>query len=453
MAFEITRGIVDEVKEAIETGNDSFLNEILFEKHHADIAELFDNISVNEADYLLKILSNEKSAEVLVELDEELRDKLLSLRTSKEIAEIVSEHIDSDDAADVIADLPERKKEEVISLLEDLDQASDIVDLLTYDEDSAGGLMAKELIKVNQNWDVSQAVREMRKQAENVDEVYTIYVVDDKNRLNGTLSLKKMLLSSSLKDKIIDIYDSESLHYVYADMPNKEVAQIMKKYDLVVVPVVDQQMQLQGRITIDDVVDVISDEATEDYIMASGLSDSVESNDKVLSITRARIPWLLIGLAGGIVVSQVIGIYENQLALNPVLAFFIPLIGAMGGNVGVQSSAIVVQSLAHRDIPLDGLMGRLAKELKVALINAGICSVLLFAYTFLANPSPELAYTVSISLFSVIILASLFGTFIPLFLNYLKIDPALATGPFITTANDIIGLIIYFMIAKSIYGI
>ena len=395
MAFEITRGIVDEVKEAIETGNDSFLNEILFEKHHADIAELFDNISVNEADYLLKILSNEKSAEVLVELDEELRDKLLSLRTSKEIAEIVSEHIDSDDAADVIADLPERKKEEVISLLEDLDQASDIVDLLTYDEDSAGGLMAKELIKVNQNWDVSQAVREMR----------------------------------------------------------KEVAQIMKKYDLVVVPVVDQQMQLQGRITIDDVVDVISDEATEDYIMASGLSDSVESNDKVLSITRARIPWLLIGLAGGIVVSQVIGIYENQLALNPVLAFFIPLIGAMGGNVGVQSSAIVVQSLAHRDIPLDGLMGRLAKELKVALINAGICSVLLFAYTFLANPSPELAYTVSISLFSVIILASLFGTFIPLFLNYLKIDPALATGPFITTANDIIGLIIYFMIAKSIYGI
>lgn len=438
---------------SIEEGNDSNISEFLSDKHHADIAELLYNVSHKEADYIIKVLDNEKAAEVLVELDEELRDKLLSFRTSKEIAEIVIEHIDSDDAADVIAELPEKKKEEVISLIEDLDQASDIVDLLTYDENSAGGLMAKELIKVNANWDLARALRQMRKQAEDLDEVYTIYVVDDKDRLEGTLSLKKMLFSSTLKEKVRDIYDQDKIHYVFADTPASEVAQDMKKYDLVVIPVVNQDMVLQGRITIDDVVDVLTDEATEDYIMASGLSDNVESSDKVLAITKARIPWLLIGLAGGIVVSQVIGIYENQLAINPVLAFFIPLIGAMGGNVGVQSSAIVVQSLAHKDIPLNGIMGRLGKELKVSLINATICSILLLVYSLLASSSPELGYTVSVSLFAVIIIASLFGTTIPLLLNFFKIDPALATGPFITTANDILGLIIYFMIAKSVYGI
>ncbi len=453
MAFELTRAIVEDIKLSIEEGNDSNISEFLSDKHHADIAELLYNVSHKEADYIIKVLDNEKAAEVLVELDEELRDKLLSFRTSKEIAEIVIEHIDSDDAADVIAELPEKKKEEVISLIEDLDQASDIVDLLTYDENSAGGLMAKELIKVNANWDLARALRQMRKQAEDLDEVYTIYVVDDKDRLEGTLSLKKMLFSSTLKEKVRDIYDQDKIHYVFADTPASEVAQDMKKYDLVVIPVVNQDMVLQGRITIDDVVDVLTDEATEDYIMASGLSDNVESSDKVLAITKARIPWLLIGLAGGIVVSQVIGIYENQLAINPVLAFFIPLIGAMGGNVGVQSSAIVVQSLAHKDIPLNGIMGRLGKELKVSLINATICSILLLVYSLLASSSPELGYTVSVSLFAVIIIASLFGTTIPLLLNFFKIDPALATGPFITTANDILGLIIYFMIAKSVYGI
>lgn len=453
MAFEITREFIDKIKDAIEAGDDRFLQSILEEQHHADIAELFEKISFKKANYLIRLLSNEAAADVLVELDDELRDKLISKRTSKEIAEIVIEHVDSDDAADVLAELPEKKKEEVLSLLQDAEQASDIVDLLTYDEDSAGGLMAKELIKVNLDWDLGQALREMRRQAEDLDEVYTIYVVDDRNKLQGTLSLKKMLLSDSLKSKVKDIFFGDKLQYVLADAPGEEVAQIMQKYDLVVIPVLDESMQLLGRITIDDVVDLITEEAAEDYNLASGLSESVESDDKVLAVTRARIPWLLIGLAGGIIVSQVIGIYEDQLAINPVLAFFIPLIGAMGGNVGVQSSAIVVQGLAQQDIPLGGLFGRLFKEFKVALINATICSALMLLYSLIANPDPALGYTVSISLFSVIILASLFGTFIPLFLNSVKIDPALATGPFITTVNDILGLIIYFVIARTIYGI
>lgn len=453
MALEITRGFIDDIKSAIHDGNDTYLSGLVSEQHPADIADIFYKLGFNEADYLLKILDNEKAAEVLIELDEELRDKLIGLRTSKEIAEIVIEHIDSDDAADVIAELPEQKKEEVLTLLQDVGQASDIVDLLTYDEDSAGGLMAKELIKVNLEWDLAYALREMRKQAENLDEVYTIYVVDEKSRLKGTLSLKKMLFSSSLKAKVKDIFNEENLHFAFAQDTSEAVAQVMRKYDLVVLPVLDENMTLLGRITIDDVVDVIQEEATEDYALASGLSEAVESDDKVWEVTRARIPWLLIGLAGGILVSQVIGIYEHQLAINPVLAFFIPLIAAMGGNVGVQSSAIVVQGLASQDNPIGGLMGRLWKELKVAFINAAVCSVLVLAYSLFANPSPELGYTVAVSLFAVIIMASLFGTLIPLSLNFLKIDPALATGPFITTANDILGLIIYFMIAKAIYGI
>ncbi len=453
MALEINKHLLDDISAAIDAGNDSFLEATFQEQHPADLAEILEKLPFKEADYILKVLANEVAAEVLIELDEPIRDKLVAQRTSKEIAQIVGEHINSDDAADVLAELPDQKKEEVLSLLEDAEQASDLVDLLTYDEDSAGGLMAKELIKVSMDWEITFAVREMRKQAEEVDEIYNIYVVNDKNQLMGTLSLKKMLFSASLKAQIADIYNKDQLHYVYGDTPGEEVVQIMKKYDLVVLPVVDEHMQLLGRITIDDVVDVISDEAAEDYNLASGLSENVESSDKVWQVTRARIPWLLIGLAGGIIVSQVIGIYEDQLTINPILAFFIPLIGAMGGNVGVQSSAIVVQGLANRDVQIGGVFARLLKELKVAFVNAAICSVLLLGYSLLANPNPDLAYTVSLSLFSVIVIASLFGTFIPLMLNYAKIDPALATGPFITTVNDILGLIIYFMIAKAIYGI
>ncbi len=445
---------IELLRNAIQDGNDSFIAEALENLHPADIAEFLDKMPFDDSEYILKVLSDEKAADSLMELDEELRDKLIATFTSKEIAELVIENIDSDDAADVLAELPTKKKEEVISLLEDAEQASDIVDLLNYDYDTAGGLMAKELIMVQKDWHIPRAIREMRKQAEELDEVYTIYVTNRNQQLVGTLSLKKLLFSNSLRSTIEDLFNESELHVAKDTDKAEDVVKMMRKYDLVVLPVVDENNVLLGRITIDDVLDVMHEEAEKDYQMASGISEQVEEDDTVYRLTRARIPWLLIGLVGGICVARVIGIYEEQLQINPKLAFFIPLIAAMGGNVGVQSSAIVVQGLANNTINFLGILPRLSKELVVALVNAAILGSLILAYSLIFDADdPSLAYTVSISLASVIVIAALFGTAIPLLLNRFKVDPALATGPFITTANDILGLIVYFVVARIMYGL
>ncbi|MEA1896300.1 MAG: magnesium transporter, partial [Bacteroidota bacterium] len=320
-----------------------------------------------------------------------------------------------------------------------------------YDEDSAGGLMAKELIKVNENWTLNTCLIEMRKQVDKIDEVYYVYVVDDDEKLKGTVSLKKMLLSDNRK-KIKDIANTEIIS-VKTETPSEEVANIMDKYDLVALPVIDSLGRLLGRITIDDVVDVIKEEAEKDYQMASGILEDIESSDSIWLLTRARIPWLLIGLIGGVLVAKVIGIYEFDLGTYPEMAFFIPLIAAMGGNVGVQSSAIIVQGLANNTLGIGTTYNRLLKELSVATINGLVLSALIFVYNYFTSPEFALTLTVSIALFSVIIFASLFGTFIPLFLDKVKIDPALATGPFITTLNDIMGLFLYLMLGRILYGI
>jgi len=438
---------------ALENSDFTFLESGVQEFHPSDIADALKRLPIPKISKILRLLDNEYSGDVIMEFDEDIRESLLATLSPKEIAEEVIEQLDTDDAADVLSDLSEEIQEEVISFIEDAEHASDLVDLLTYEEDSAGGLMAKEMIRVNINWNVNKAIREMRRQAEDVDEVYTIYVVDDKNVLLGFLSLKKLLLTQSVRTPISKIYSDKDMVTVLASESSEDVAAVMEKYDMVALPVVDENNVLLGRITIDDVVDVIKEEAEKDYQMASGISESVESSDKVWVLTRARLPWLLIGLVGGVVVSRVIGVYEDQLQVNPQLAFFIPLIAAMGGNVGVQSSAIVVQGLANKSIDYQGIFGRLGKELLVALINATICALVLLAYILVFNSEAALSYTVSISLFSVIIIAALFGTTIPLLLDKYKFDPALATGPFITTANDVIGLIVYFIVARVMYGL
>ena len=306
--------------------------------------------------------------------------------------------------------------------------------------------MAKELIKVNKNWTVMRCVREMRKQAENVSFVYTIYVVDDKDILVGTLSLKKLLLTDA-KIIISEIY-KEDIIMVNANEDNEEVGNIMNKSDLIVLPVVNDLGQLIGRITVDDVMEVIKEEAEKDYQMASGISEDVESSDSIWTLTRARLPWLLIGMIGGLLGAKVIGIFDIE--KNYQMAFFIPLIAAMGGNVGVQSAAIVVQGLAGGSIEFNGTFKRLIKELGVALVNGIICSSIIYIAAFLLGYGVWLSATVSIALLTVIIFAALFGTFVPLTLDKYKIDPALATGPFITTVNDVLGLFIYFLIGQMI---
>ncbi|MFN2429249.1 MAG: magnesium transporter [Cryomorphaceae bacterium] len=454
MQFELTKEFLDDLRDAISEGRDTFLIETLEQLHPADIAEIFDKLKPGEGNYLFKLVPQEKSADVMIELDEDDREKLMATLTSKEIAQQVIDLIDSDDAADVIAELPKQKQGEVISHITDAEQQVAVSDLLRYDEDSAGGIMAKELVKVKRNWTIARSIREMRKQAEGVDQVYTIYVVDDEDRLVGKLSLKKLLFSSSsIKTLISDIYTEEELNYVTPDVSGEDCASLMEKYDLVALPVVDENMTLLGRITIDDVVDLIKEEAERDYQLASGISESVESDDSVWVLTRARLPWLLIGLLGGVLVAQVIGIFEVQLAKVAALMLFVPLIAAMGGNVGVQSSAIVVQGLANKSLDTSGIFIKLLKELAVASLNGLICGGVIFLYGLLFLDSMALSYTVGTSLFAVIIIAAIFGTLVPLVLDKVKIDPALATGPFITTMNDIIGLSVYFLFAKLFFQI
>jgi magnesium transporter len=449
MKFELTKDYLSELNALIDNKNSKSVMSFIEDCHPADIAEILDQLDFENASFLFELLEDEIAADVLIELEDDLREELLKIHSPKEIAEEFVDNLDSDDAADIISELPENKKQEVISHIEDQEHASDIVDLLNYDEDTAGGLMAKELIKVNSNWSVMRCVKEMRKQAEDLDFVYTIYVVDDNNILLGTLSLKKLLLTDS--KAVISEIMKEDIIKVDANLSQEEVAYTMNKYDLIVLPVVNDKDQLLGRITGDDVMDVMKEEAEKDYQMASGISEDVESSDSVWEITRARLPWLLIGMAGGLFGAKVIGIFDIE--KNYEMAFFIPLIAAMGGNVGVQSAAIVVQSLAGGTVSQGNISQRLIKELGVALVNGFICSTIILCSSYLLGYGFDLSLTVSIALLSVIIFAALFGTFIPLTLNKYKIDPALATGPFITTVNDVLGLFIYFLIGQLILSI
>ena len=446
MKFELSKEYIKHIQSLIDEQSVIKLTEELNEIHAADIAEIYELIEIEQAHFLHNIIKEEKGAEILIELEDDLRDQLLDNLSPKEIAEEVLENLESDDAADIVSELPQEVKEKVLSHIEDVEHASDIADLLNYPEDKAGGLMAKELIKVNKNWTVMRCVREMRKQAENVSFVYTVYVVDDNDILVGTLSLKKLLLTEA-KTIISNIY-KEDIIMVNANQDNEEVGNIMNKYDLIVLPVVNDLGQLIGRITVDDVMEIIKEEAEKDYQMASGISEDVESSDSVWTLTRARLPCLLIGMVGGLLGAKVIGIFDIE--KNYQMAFFIPLIAAMGGNVGVQSAAIVVQGLAGGSIEFSGTFKRLVKELGVALLNGIICSGIIYIAAILLGYGVLLCATVSIALLAVIIFAALFGTFVPLTLDKYKIDPALATGPFITTVNDVLGLFIYFLIGQMI---
>ncbi|MEZ7886953.1 MAG: magnesium transporter [Saprospiraceae bacterium] len=452
MQFELTKEFISILQEFIENGRDNAIQEALHGLHPADISDVMEELKSDEATYIYKLLENEEAADVLIELEDDELSKLLSALTSKEIAEIIDENVDSDDAADVIQLLPEQKQEEVISQISDESQASDIIALLQFEEGTAGAIMAKELVAVNINWTVGQAIREMRKQADDLENVYTIYVINDEGILKGRLSLKQLLFSAtSTRTTIKEIYTDEDLRSVESDEDVEEVADVMQKYDLVVIPVITGNNLLVGRITIDDVVDVIKDEAGRDYQMASGISERVDSEDRIQRILRARFPWLLIGLIGGIFGALVINIFEHDIKIYPEMAFFIPLIAAMGGNVGVQSSAIIVQGLANKTIGLSSTGQKLLKELGVATLNGVILALVILAFNLRFGDSLALSYTVSIALFCVIIFASLFGTLTPLVLDKVNIDPALATGPFITTANDIVGLFIYFIIGRMMY--
>ncbi|MFL2643727.1 MAG: magnesium transporter, partial [Flavobacteriaceae bacterium] len=396
--------------------------------------------------YIIKLLDSEKTSDVLMELDDDYREKILKNLSAKEIAEEVQE-LDTDDATDIISELPEDRQKKVISKIEDQEHKADIKELLKYDDDSAGGLMAKELVKVNENWSVTRCVKEMRLQASEVTRVHSVYVVDNNNKLLGRLSLKDLLVSNP-KSNIKSIYISK-VDFASVNDSGEHVASIMQKYDLGAIPVVDDNHVLLGRITIDDIVDLIKEEAEKDYQLAAGITQDVDVDDSIYKLSWARLPWLFLGLLGGIGAAALMGGFEEILFNYPILFYFTPLIAAMAGNVGVQSSAIIVQGLANDDIK-DSVNNRLFKETVLSVLNGIILAAILFVFIYYWDNNIDVALAISISLVAVIIVAGIVGTFIPLFLNKRGIDPAIATGPFITTSNDIFGILIYFMVAKTI---
>jgi len=447
--FELTHEFLSQLEELIDNGKQPEVKQLVKDLHPADIAEILNELNNERAQFVFLLLNNEKASDVLAEINEEERTRFLESFPAETIAKRFIDNMDSDDAADIVGSLPDQQQHEILSHIDDVEQAGDIVDLLHYDDDTAGGLMAKELVVVNENWTVLTCLRELSRQAENIDEIYNVYVVDDDHKLKGRLSLKKMILSPT-SAKISNLYYEDILS-VKTDEPAESVARIMQKYDLVAIPVVDSIGRLVGRITIDDVVDVIREEAEKDYQMMSGISQDVETSDSVWSQTKARLPWLIIALFGGMVSAYMISCYEAEIALFPVTAMFIPVITAMGGNVGIQSSAIVVQGLASNSLGLKHGFQNILKEIGGALLNASICSSIIFILTqFFQLDSQAMPIAVTLSLFIVILFASIFGTAFPLLLNKINIDPALATGPFITLTNDIIGLNIYLITGRII---
>ncbi|MDG2173920.1 MAG: magnesium transporter [Flavobacteriaceae bacterium] len=444
--FQITDQLINEIINLVDSNDEKKLRNKFDELHHADVAEILEELHFDQATHIIKLLDSEETSDILMELDDDYREKILKNLSTKEIAEEVEE-LDTDDATDIIAELPEERQKKVISKIEDKDHKADIKELLRYDDDSAGGLMAKELIKVNENWAVTRCVKEMRSQASEVTRVHSVYVVDNNDTLLGRLSLKDLLVADP-KSNVKSIYISK-VDFVNVNDTGEHVASIMQKYDLGAIPVVDDKKKLLGRITIDDIVDLIKEEAEKDYQLAAGITQDVDVDDSIYKLSWARLPWLFLGLLGGIGAAAVMGGFEEVLLEYKILFYFTPLIAAMAGNVGVQSSAIIVQGLANNDVK-DSINNRLFKETLLSILNGIILSAFLFGFIYFWRNEIDVALAISLSLVVVIIVAGIVGTFIPLFLNKRGIDPAIATGPFITTSNDIFGILIYFLIAKLI---
>ncbi|MBQ1610969.1 MAG: magnesium transporter [Muribaculaceae bacterium] len=456
---EFNEEYIEKLNDIIDQKDEAALKLEIKDMHPADIAELVEDLDTDEALFLLRLVDDEVAADVLIELDEDQRHDLLEQMPNESIARKL-ELMDANDAVDVIQELDEEDREDVIKHIDDVEQAGDIVDLLQYGEDTAGGHMSTEMIVVQENMSMPDCIKAMREQAEDMDEIYNIYVVDEDNRLKGIFPLKKTITNPSAS-KIKHVMEPNPIS-VKTDTPIEDVALDFEKYDLVAMPVVDSIGRLVGRITVDDIMDEVREQSERDYQLASGIAGDIETGDSVWTQVKARIPWLFIGIVGGIANALILDGDSDSASWQTVLpgmALFIPLIGGTGGNVGTQSSAIVVQGLANGSLELKHAGKHILKEIGVALINATIIAGLVLLYNLIwpADDNVQKAQittmAVTISLFGVVLFASVFGTFVPIMLEKLKIDPAIATGPFVTVTNDIVGMIIYMVVSSALISI
>ena len=450
MEFEFSKEFLERFKLALNDRDDVYIQDSLAGVRSVDICEILTEIAIEESKYVFDMLSSDIAADVLVELEEDFRVEFMEYFSINELANFI-EILDSDDGADLLNEMSSQRREEILEQIKNEEKAGHLLDLIRYDEDVAGGLMAKELVKARENWTVKRCIEEIKIQAENIEKIYSVYVVDQQDRLKGRVSLKRILLADDDK-KVAEIFE-ENIISVGTFLEAQEVANIMQKYDLDAVPVVNVRGKLVGRITIDDVVDVITESAEEERQLMSGVTSDIEEDDGVWVISKARLPWLVIGMTGGLIAAQIADYYSGTLNVIARLSLFIPLIMATGGNVGIQSSAIVIQSLAGKNGFNDTLGNRLLKMFYVAMVNGSILSLMVFGAIMLLFKDQLLAITASIALLNVVLLASFMGTITPLLLDRFGINPAIASGPFITTANDLLGLTVYFSIAVFLYNL
>lgn len=450
-SFELSKEYLESLQDSIEIQNNDFITQSFEGANVADIASLLDELNMDEAIYVLRLLPATTAADILIELDEDSLIQVIRELEPTELASLIDQ-MESDDAADILILMPSKDREDVISHLQEREKSANILDLLRYDEDSAGGLMAKEFIRANKNWNVVQTIEEIRRQAEKVEKIYSIYVVDNRQHLLGRVSLKKIILASA-DTKISDIYEPELIS-ISTHMEGEEVAEIMRKYDLESVPVVNAKNRLVGRITVDDILDLIREQSDEDIQAMTGISADVEESDSIFRISKARLPWLLIGVIGGLMGAKIIGFFEVGLSKYIALASFIPLVAATGGNVGIQSSSLVVQSLASKSVFDDTPWQRFVKALLIALVNGVVLAAFVFlVVVFIYRFDSIFGLTIGLAMFCVVLLSSFMGTVTPLVLDRFGINPAIASGPFITTANDLLGLSVYFGVAMLLLNL
>lgn len=460
MQFEVTSAFLEALRAAVARKDRDFILSQVHDLFPVDIAHIMNDLSAYEAKEIYELLDEKSAAEVMLELDEVVRENLLETLTSKEIAEEIIENLESDEAADLIAELPDKQQDEVLQHLEDEEQASDIADLLNYDENTAGGLMMKELVTVRDTFSMRECVRQLREHADHIEDIYAVYVVDEDERLLGYIPLKKVL-TTNLRTPIKEVYESDIIT-VKVNMDREEVARIMERYDLVFVPVVDTLGRLVGRITIDDVVDVIRKEETEDVQKMGGMEALTDSymGSSTWEMIRKRAGWLIILFIGESFTATAMSFFEDQIAKAVVLALFVPLIISSGGNTGSQASTLVIRALALGEVSIREWWKIFVKEIKVGVTLGLILGVFGFLRVavwsnFVDIYGPhwlEVAFTVGLSLLGVVVWGNLIGSLFPMILKRLGFDPAVSSAPFVATLVDITGLVMYFTIASIVLG-
>jgi len=417
--------------------------------HPGDLNDLIEELDLEQKAALLQLLPEDDALLIFQEMEDFVQADIVPL-LSDERARAILKDLASDDAADLVGQLSPEDAEAVMQLISDEEEAPDFGGLLKYPEDSAGGLMTTEYISLPDDIPVEEAISRLREIAPEAETIYYVYVVNEEGQLIGVLSLRDLIASSD--GTILKNIMRRNVISVNAELDQEEVARVVSKYDLLAVPVTDEQERLLGIITVDDVIDVLEEEATEDIYRLAGASE-VEGMElteaPVLKVARLRLPWLFISMAGGIMSGSVIGIYRNTLEAIVMLAVFIPVIMGMGGNVGTQSSTIFVRGLATGEIDSSEVWAYFFREIRVGLTMGIICGMLISVIAFFWQGNPYLGLVVGISMLVTISVATLIGTLVPLLLNKANIDPAITAGPFVTTIKDFTGLIIYFVVATA----